>query len=141
MTFEQLDRNFPNGFVDAEMTALSLDYGSRAATLHLNLRGNLPDSADSQQYGRAVLTLLGLYYFAIDPPDLDHLFYPRQLKVVFDGMPEDSEQFPLFEHLKPELPGGAFCCRFYIHDWNSFIHMAAKDAQFSWLEAESQQTG
>jgi hypothetical protein len=135
MTFEQLDSNFPNGFDDAERTALSVDYVSRAATLHVNLRGNPPDRPNSQQYGRAVLTLLELYYFAVDPPDLDHLFYPSQSKVVFDAMPEDSEQFPLSERLKPTLPQGAFCCRFYVHDWNSFIHMAAKDAQFSWLEA------
>src|SRR5271168_873683 len=138
MTFEQLDRNYPNGFDDAEMTTLSVDYGSGTATLHLNLRGNSPDIPDSQRYAREVLTLLGLYYFAIVPPDLDHLFSPTQSKVVFYGMPEDSEQFPLYERLKPALPEDAFCCRFYIHNWNSFIHIAAKDAQFSWLEGDGE---
>jgi len=50
------------------------------------------------------------------------------------GLPEDPSECPLLESLKPALPFGAFCCRFYVHDWNSFIHIAAENAQFSWLE-------
>ena len=134
MTFEELDQRFPNGFDDAEICSLTLDYQDRIATLQLKLRGNLPDSPDRDVYARAVLTLRGFYYVSIDPPDPDHLFYPQSSKVAVDGFPEDSSQFPLFEHLKPKLSSGAFCCRFYVHDWNSFIHIAAKDAQFSWIE-------
>jgi hypothetical protein len=101
--------------------------------LQMRLRGNSPDSPNRDEYGRAVLTVRGFYYFSIDPPDPDHLPYHEGDTITVDGLPEDSRQFPLFEHLKPTLPAGAFCCRFYVHDWNSFIHLAAADAAFSWL--------
>ena len=73
------------------------------------------------------------YYFSIDPPDADHLTY-REQKIQVDGLPEDPSKSPLFESLNPTLPAGAFCCCFYVHDWNSFIPIAAEDAQFSWVE-------
>ena len=132
MTFEELDRRFPNGFSDAEITFIAVDYGERAATLHLNLRGNPPESADRDVYSRAVLRATGIYYVSIDPPDPGQLFYPRREKITVDGLPEDPQDFPLFNHLVPKLSVGSFCCRFFVHDWNSFIHIAAADAEFSW---------
>lgn len=133
MTFEELDQRFPNGFDDAEITSLTVDYQGRVVKIQLNLRCNLPDSSNRDEYTRAVLTVREFYYFSIEPPDADHLFYPGRSKITFDGLPEDPHTFPLFGHLKSKLPVGAFCCRFYVHDWNSFIHMAATDAEFSWL--------
>ena len=133
MTFEELDKEFPNGFDDAEISGIAIDYKTRTATLHLSLRGNLPDSPDRDVYARAVLTAREFYYLSIEPPDTDHLFSPERSKLTVDGFPEDPQKFQLFEHLKPNLPAGAFCCRFYVHDWNSFIHIAAASAEFSWV--------
>ncbi len=133
MTFEELDQRFPNGFDDAEISSVTIDYQNRAAKLQLNLRGNSPDSPDRDLYQRAVLELSRFHYFSIDPPDADHLAY-REKKILMDGFSEDPNKFPPFECLKPTLPAGAFCCRFYVHDWNSFIHLAAEDAQLSWIE-------
>ena len=132
MTFEELDQRYPNGFVDAEIASLIVDYQNRTATLHLNLRGNSPDSPDRNVYERAVLVARQFYYFSIEPPDPDHLFYPKR-SIQIDGYSEDPRQFPLFEQLKPKLSAGAFCCRFFVHDWNSFIHLAAETGQFSWV--------
>jgi hypothetical protein len=50
MTFEELDQKFPNGFDDAEIISQRSDYRNRAARLELHLRGNQPDSSDSQEY-------------------------------------------------------------------------------------------
>jgi hypothetical protein len=50
MTFEELDQKFPNGFDDAEKISQRSDYRNRAARLELHLRGNQPDSSDSQGY-------------------------------------------------------------------------------------------
>ncbi len=132
MTFEELDQRFPNGFDDAEIISVALDYQNRTARLQLNLRGNAPDSPNCDEYQQAVLLLNGFYYFVIEPPDADHLWYPQR-SIQVNGYAEDASQFPLFEHLRPKLSANAFCCRFYVHDWNSFIHVAARDAQFSWL--------
>jgi hypothetical protein len=133
MTFEELDQRFPNGFDNAEISSVTIDYQNRAAKLQLNLRGNSPDSPDRDVYQRAVLEVSRFYYLSIDPPDAAHLAY-REKKIQVDGLPEDPRKFPLIESVKPTLPAGAFCCRFYVHDWNSFMHLAAEDAQFSWIE-------
>jgi hypothetical protein len=134
MTFEELDQMFPNGLDDAEVTGVVIDYGGRTATFQLNLRGNPPDSPERDVYRPALLKARGIYYVSIEPPDSDHLFSPHHGKVIVDGLPEDRQDFPLFQSLKPRLPIGAFCCRFFVHDWNSFIHIAAADAEFSWRE-------
>jgi len=135
MTFEELDERFPNGFVDAEITGLDVDYRNRSATLHLNLRGNLPDSPDRDVYAPAVLRANEIFYISVEPPDTDHLFQSVRSKITVNGYPEDPDNFPLFAHLKPKLPVDAFCCRFYVHDWNSFIHIAAARAEFTWVSA------
>ena len=132
MTFEELDQKFANGFDDAEILRVNIDYQTRRVTLLLSLRGNPPDVANAQEYQEATLTLDGFYYFSIEPPDSDHLFYPMHSAITMNGYEEDGAKFPLFNQLKPAIPVGAFCCRFYVHDWNSFIHLAARDAQFSW---------
>ena len=134
MTFEELDQTFPNGFDDAQINTVILDYVKRTVRLHLNLRGNLPDSPNRDEYRQGVLTAREFYYVSIEPPDADHLFYPQRPMITMDGLSEDASQFPLFERLKPVLPVGAFCCRFFVHDWNSFIHIAAKDGRFSWMD-------
>ncbi|WP_058186198.1 hypothetical protein [Terracidiphilus gabretensis] len=133
MTFEELDCKFPNGFTDAEINACAINYEKRTAVIHINLRGNPPDSLLHDEYRKAAITLSGMFYFAIDPPDADHLFYPQR-PIQVDGHSENALEFPSFAYLKPKLPENAFCCRFYVHDWNSFIHIAAKDADFSWFE-------
>ncbi|MGH9758696.1 MAG: hypothetical protein ACRD4M_13235 [Candidatus Acidiferrales bacterium] len=135
MTFEELDALYPNGFDDAHVDSLQVDYQNRTAELKLSVRGNPPDSPNEDEYQRAVLVLRGFYYFVIEPPDADHLWYPVR-SIQMNCYPEDPSQFPLFENLKPKLAAGAFCCRFYVHDWNSFIHIAAKDVQLSWAEVE-----
>lgn len=132
MTFEELDAMYPNGFDDAYIEGLCLNYQNRTAELRLNLRGNAPDSPNCNEYRRALLTLRDFAYFVIEPPDADHLGYPVR-SVQVNGYSEDANNFPLFESLRPKLAPGWFCCRLYVHDWNSFVHVAAADAQLSWL--------
>lgn len=93
MTFEDLDRRFPNGFDDAEITLITVDYEKRLATLQLNLRGNPPDSLDRDVYEPAVLKASGIYYLAIEPPDFDHLSYPKRDRITVDGL-RRSARFP-----------------------------------------------
>jgi hypothetical protein len=131
MTFDELDRRFPNGLDDAEITALTLDYEEHVATVKLRLRTNLPESPDRDVYARAVLTVREIYYVSIEPPDADRLFGPKRKRITVDGLPEDAHDFPLFEQIKPKLPTGAFCCRFFVHDWNSFIHIGAAGVDFA----------
>jgi len=136
MTFEELDALYPNGFSDAYVQKLTLDYQNRNIEVQLSLRGNPPESPNCGEYQRAILVLRDFYYFVIEPPDAEHLWYPER-PIQVNGYPDDGNQFPLLEHLKPHLSSDAFCCRFYVHDWNAFIHVAARNAQFSLVKSES----
>lgn len=131
MTFEELDQRFPNGFDDAEITAIAIDYSRRQAILKLNLRQTSPDGPDRDVYTHAQVRVVDFYYFSIEPPDSDHVFPVEREKITVDGLPEDPNDFEPFANIKSKLPDGAFHCRFFVHDWNSFIHVAARDAEFS----------
>jgi hypothetical protein len=135
MTFEELEREYPNGFVDARISEVRIDYAQRTATLQLNMRANSPDSAERDVYSTAVLTIQGLYYLSIDPPDVDHLFGPVRRVITVDGLPEHAWNFPQFGCAQSRLRGGGFYCRFFVHDWNSFIHIGAADCEIVWLSA------
>ena len=131
MTFEELDRQFPNGLDDAEITGISIGYSDHTATILIGMRGNPPDHPDRDVYAPAALMLRGVFYFSIEPPDDDHVLGREKDKITVDGFSED-EEFPLFRHVKSKLPPDAFCCRFFVHDWNSFIHLASAEATFHW---------
>jgi hypothetical protein len=134
VTLEELDQKYPNGLNDTKVTSLVIDYRSRTAMMHLSMRGNPPDSPDSQGYAPATLSIKGFWYISIEPPDPDHVLGWNRSAIQVDGFPEDPKQFPLFERVKSELPAGAFSCRLFVHDWNSFIHIAGQDAELSWLD-------
>jgi hypothetical protein len=136
MTFEELDAQYANGLVDAVVLSITLDYQNRIASIELSMRRNHPDSADPNLYSKATLTLRGFYYFVIESSDPD-FSYPMWAKIVVGGHSEDPGKFLLFERLKPTLPVSAFCCRFFVHNWNSFIHVAAEEADFSWMAAQA----
>jgi hypothetical protein len=133
MTFEELDSQYPNGFCDARITGIDIDYAKRTATVHLSLRRNMPESQDRDLYSRAVLTTRNFYYVSVEPPDSDHLFYPSNGNITVDGFTEDAEQFSLVKKLEGTLPVGAFVCRLFVHDWNSFIRIAAPEAELEWV--------
>jgi hypothetical protein len=128
MTFEELDREYPNGFDDAEISEVMIDYAQRTATLQLNMRPNGPDSAERDVYSTAVLTVQGPYYLSIDPPDIDHLFGPERKVITVDGLPDDAVAFPQLGCVQSRASSGGFYCRFFVHDWNSFIHIGAAGA-------------
>jgi len=129
MTLEELDQRFPNGLDDADITSILVDYEQCAATFHLNLRSNSPDSSDRDVYSPAILRMTGLYYLSIEPPDLEHLDRLSRRKVTVAGSSEGPNTFPQFNEIKSRLTSNSFCCRFFVHDWNSFIHVGAADAE------------
>lgn len=137
MNLDELDQRYPNGLDDARIGRIVVDYQNRTAAIHLDLRGNLPDSPERDVYSQAVLQLAGLYYFSMEPPDSEHLLAGRATKLTVDGLAEDPNEFPPFATLRPTMKARAFCCRFYVHEWNSFIHIAAEDAELRWTAADS----
>jgi hypothetical protein len=134
MTFEQLDEFLPNGFHDAMIEKIAIDYAQRSADLLMKLWVGTPDSANLEEYRSATLNVTGLGYIAIDSPDPKYPFMRPGAALDVAGYSEDSESFPL-EALRPAMPTAVSCYRFFVHDWNAFVHIAAEDVQLSWADS------
>ena len=130
MTLDELDKTLPNGFHDAEVAAVELDYVGRTAKFRMSLLVGSPDDPvperDARQ--RAVLSVTGLYFCAIEPPDPNYPFASGK-SVVVSGDPAEPDHLPSLPALMGKLPAGTWCYRFFVVDWNSFMHIAARDAE------------
>jgi len=139
MTFEELESTLPNGFHDARLVRLTLDYLDRTATLHMQLFVGTPESEDPEKYKAAIVRLVGLCFFSIDLPDPNEQFVPDGSPVSVSGYSEDStgllkpnESIAEINKLLKNCPLGASSYRFYSHEWNSFIHIGRADASLEW---------
>ncbi len=131
MRFEELDKLYPNGFVDAELISIRIDYPDRVAAFRVRLRTEGPDSLERDVYRAATLTLRNMLYVTVEPPDAQHLFYANGKSLTFDAFPEDPAAFPAASAVAEKIGRDGFACRFFVHDWNSFIHLAAANAEFT----------
>jgi len=119
------------------LEVVTINYAANNAELVLQLSVGSPDAPTQEEkdaYKPAKLYLTDLIYFVIDPP------YPHPdygygegdgLWIAGGDAREESDR----EDLKPkaDLPDDAFAYWFYVHEWNSHIHVAAKGASLEWL--------
>ncbi len=137
----EIENQLPNGFHDAYIEAIALDMMANTATLDLELWvGDLyaPPGPEREAYQRGRLRLNGLAYFVIEPPGPNaDWFMERELGPTprISGADEarpDAES----EYTRPpvEVPDDAFAHYFFVFDWNTFIHVAARSADFEWTE-------
>lgn len=141
MCLEQLlDATSPHAtFHDATIERVAIDYLAHEAVLDCSLVVGDPDAireADREAPRRGRLTLQGLLYFVIEPPDPTYPFKDAEgLWVASDGPLDELSSRPT--DLPDELPEGAFSHWFFIHSWNAFIYVAFTRAAFAWLESEA----
>jgi hypothetical protein len=129
MTFKEVAESLPNGFHDAKIVRILLDYPSGALLMTMNILIGTPDSADVEEYCFAELKVRGLYFCFIDPPDPRYPFRPngRPLSVSGDFATDSS---PVIA----KLPEGVSYYRFFVDQWNAFIHVAGSGVEISWNE-------
>lgn len=135
MTFEELENELPNGFHDAKILAVELDYAAGTARFRLSLLVGWPDDPPSQrdEYQDAILDVTGLCFCSIDPPDPAAPFLPDGKGVFATGDPAAADTLTFLDALRSRCPEGASFHRFFVHDWNTFIHIAARDASVTWM--------
>ena len=135
-SLNQIDEQIPNGFHDAILQTVTLDFVSKTARLKLQMSVGEPEAESEEAregYRGAVLTLEGLVYFVIDTPDLEREKEFRTTRGVSidagDAMNRDSPRAP-----GPcgAVPEGAFAYWFFVHEWNCFTHVAARHASLEW---------
>jgi len=132
MNLSDIEATLRNGLHDAILESVKIDYDASTVTLAMRvwiglLEPSKPLSGRSPVMRRATLRLTGLSYFVIEPP--------QQLVDTEGGVSvsgDDGES----EHPLPALPPDSFRYRFFASDWNSFIHLGARDVRLDWDESE-----
>jgi hypothetical protein len=133
MTLDELNYRFPNGFHDAEVYSIELNYRDGAAKLHLSLWvGSMDDpQPERESYQEATVIVTGLYFCSIDPPDPTYPFIPHGKYIDVSGDPANVDRLPSLPDLLSKLPADAWCYRFFVTDWNRFIHIAGRNAEIT----------
>jgi hypothetical protein len=127
MTFEEIENNLPNGFHDARINKINLDYVKRVATFDLEICVLDSEDETPEDYRAAKLTLLGLLFCVIEAPESTYPYYEGKSLCVDAGSSNLGKSS--LTRLPEPLPEGAFAHWFFVNNWNAFIHVAAMDAQ------------
>jgi hypothetical protein len=130
MTFKELEHSLPNGFHDAKIERISVDYTAGTLRIAMRILIGTPGEPDQDRYGPAELTVAGLYICSIEPPDPTYPFKPNGKLLGVSGDDCENESSGVVKVLR-ELPKGVSCYRFFVDQWNSFIYIAASDVQIS----------
>ena len=134
MTLDEWDLKLPNGFHDAKIFSIAIDYVAGIAKFHVALHVGWSDDPEPEcdEYQDAEMVVTGLSLCSIDPPDPER-FRTDGRPICVGGDPAQPDHLPALPELLAKCPPGTWCYRFYVHDWNRFIHVAAIDAQVSWI--------
>ena len=127
MTLDELASSLPNGLHDARLLRLSIDHVLRIATPDPQIDVSTTDS--QANYRDARITLSGLVFCAVDPPDGRYPFdAPGPLTIdVGEGEPSTCAA------VHPAVPTDAFLAWIFGASWNSFVHISARESALSSL--------
>jgi len=130
VNIEQLEAGLPNGFHDALLRTYSSESAERRAEFVLDIWvGDLHSDleADRERRRPALLELLGLVYLVVEDPD------PRY--PVTEGSPVQIDACGADDNseLARQVPAEGFAGRFFVTEWNAFIHFSAREARLTWL--------
>jgi hypothetical protein len=139
MTLEELENTLPNGFHDAAIKSLSIDYEKSVMSMELSLCVGLPDDPAPQRDAvrDARISISGIAFVTIDPPepDADYNFIsPREITIVSTFATGAIPGRKIVnQKLLDRLPSGTFAFSLFVINWNSYMHIAAKNCSVVWL--------
>ena len=131
MNIAELEGKVGITFHDSLLRELSANLVERTADFVLDVCVGDPDARPGPERERrraARLRLTGLEYLVVEPPDPKYP-YSRHEPVDIDPCEPDKEVAGRYR-----IPQAAFAGRFFVSDWNAFIHFAALNAALTWLE-------
>lgn len=143
MKLTEIENSVPNGFHDAFLESVYVDYRSRRALIKLRLCVGDPDAETEkgrEAYREADLELLDIVYLVIEGPD-PRSKYAETKGLWIDGGEAKPDSAPAMPVPVESLPRGAFAYWFFVRDWNSFIHVAAMDATLHWSSESASPKG
>jgi hypothetical protein len=133
MTLDEIAASIPNGFHDAELNSLTIDYAKREARLILDIwvADDQENPEELESYRPAEVTLSGLVFWVSEPPDPRYPYGKPGAQRIDIGPLATLERKETL-HLPP-VPPGAFANWVFVTDWNAFVYVAAEGARLKWL--------
>jgi len=131
LNIEELEAQLPNGLHDSLLRTFSSDPQEGRAEFILDVWiGDLESQTtlDRERRRAARLELLGLAYLVVDVPDPSYRFRDSS-PLQIDTCAADDDLVRA-----GQVPEGGFAGRFFVAEWNSFIHFAALDACLTWID-------
>ncbi|WP_306601067.1 hypothetical protein [Geothrix sp. 21YS21S-2] len=121
-------------FHDAVIERIEVDYLRKVAVIHLQIDEWNPDASSLEDRERKIpgtLTVSGLLYFVMEPPDENYPFQANDGLWISED--EITPRTPgVSARLPWNLPEEAFVHRLFVNEWNSFIYLAGTHAEFVW---------
>lgn len=129
MDIEEIEKSLPNGFHDASLRKIEIDFVKKEAKFHLAVDVSDCDAIPlKEEYRDGILTLMGLVYCVVEPPSSSSVELNEALWIADSGPISSIEPAVKL----PAIPAKAFAYYFFVNNWNAFIYVAAIDATFEW---------
>jgi hypothetical protein len=90
------------------------------------------DTPDIELYRTAVVTLSGLQFCVMEPPDTRYP-YSKSTALTIDTGTVGSLKTPPRTDLPVATPDGTFTDWIFVYEWNSFIYVSAIEASLVWM--------
>ncbi len=120
MTFQEVEALAPNGFHDAIIDKMSVDYQAGVLSLSMRVWVGTMGMPNQEDYSPAELRVNRLLFCAIDPPDPRYPFVPDGDSLRVDGA-HGLGDLAVNGDLVARLPADVSLYRFFVDEWNSFI--------------------
>lgn len=133
MTFQELDELLINGFHDALLENVTMNYVDRRLCLDLYFcLGEVEPHERREVYRPARVTFENVAYLVIEPPDVSRP-WSRSGRIRIDagsGTPSQSQS------IVPSAPVGTSAAWVYLNELNRFLLFASASASLEWTGPE-----
>jgi hypothetical protein len=131
-SIEQLERDLPNGFHDAELCGVKVDYerGEVVMTIDADVSDAEASISGEPEYRRCELIIKGLAFLSMDVPR--SISEPKPLWLTSGAGQPSTSPIEL-----PPLPPECFVHWFFVSEWSGFIRVAARETEFRWANGEA----
>lgn len=133
MTFQELAQSLPNGFHDAELHRLEIDYVQQVLRMELVVWiGRMKARETRELYRPAQVVVERLAFLVMEPADQGTPWSEAGALTIDTGsaVPKDC-LIPL-----PLAPDGTTVTSVYVYDWNRYFYFAGGPARLEWIGPE-----
>jgi hypothetical protein len=132
MDLRLIEQLLPNGFHDAYLSRLALDFVNRDVELSLRVLVANDDQPASERYRQCRLMLHDYSVLILEPAIAYREIKPsRGLQI--DQTQLTDEDYHAFRQVGYNMREGNFWLALFVYDWNSRIVISARDAEMKFL--------